>query len=158
MIIYGWRRYVQVLAALMLVCQRCSRPAEHVLRRFTTKVTLFFIPLFPVSRSHTLTCGACNGEFRISREQAKHLAASAGPQQQCAGPPAQQPAYGQPAPGPYGGPPGAYPQQPGVVEPCHTPAGTATCGRWPAARSGPSTGSRTVPPSSRSSRAGAPAW
>ena len=78
-IIYGWKRYAQVLAVLTLVCQHCSAPAEHVLRRLTTKVTLFFIPLFPISRRHTLICTACRGENKVSREQADQLAASAQP-------------------------------------------------------------------------------
>ena len=138
MIIYGWKRYAQVLAVLTLVCQQCHLPAEHVLRRLTTKVTLFFIPLFPISRRHTLTCGACQGENKVSREQAEQLMAGGvqqsptpqpQPQQQFAGPP--QPGAGQPRyqpgpppqqpmrppmpapPGPYGGqPPHGYQQGP----------------------------------------------
>ncbi len=119
-IIYGWKRYAQVLAVLTLVCQHCSAPAEHVLRRLTTKVTLFFIPLFPISRRHTLICTACRGENKVSREQADQLAASAQPY---AGPPAppHEPAYGQryqagpppmQQPGPYGNQP-PYGYQPG---------------------------------------------
>jgi hypothetical protein len=116
LIIYGWRRTAQVLAVLTLVCQRCSSPAEHVLRRITTKVTLFFIPLFPVSRKHILTCTACNGDNKLTKEQAEQLAVSAqpAPQQQYVGPPTppSQPAYGQPQ-YPAGPPPMRYPQQPG---------------------------------------------
>jgi hypothetical protein len=100
MIIYGWKRYVQVLAVLTLVCQQCALPAEHVLRRLTTKVTLFFIPLFPVSRRHTLACTACAAENKISREQADQLLASGAeqPPAQYAGPPTPppQPAHGGP--------------------------------------------------------------
>ena len=38
-------------------------------------------------------------------------------------------------------------------EPCQVPAGTTSCGRWPAARSGPSTGSATGPSGRSSSSA-----
>ena len=49
-------------------------------------------------------------------------------------------------------------QAPSDDVPCHTPAGTITCGRSPAAKSLPSTGSVTVPSGCNSSiRAGAPA-
>jgi hypothetical protein len=117
MIIYGWKRYVRVLAVLTLVCQQCATPAEHVLRRLTTKVTLFFIPLFPISRRHTLACTGCNAENKISREQADQLLASSAqqPQAQHAGPPPQPGPYG--AQSPYGGQPAHQPGLPPMQRP-----------------------------------------
>jgi hypothetical protein len=115
-LIYGWKQYVRVLGVLMLVCQQCTRPAEHVLRRFTTKVTLFFIPLFPVGRKHTLQCTACEAEVKISKEQAEQLAMSVAVQQGPPQPPPMpqpQPAYGYRQPGPPPPPmQQPYPQQP----------------------------------------------
>jgi hypothetical protein len=64
-----------------------------VLRKLTTKVTLFWIPLFPISRKHTLYCPACESEERVPKEQALAMAAG-GPQ--AAGFPPQQPGYGPP--------------------------------------------------------------
>src|SRR4030081_2127343 len=118
MLIYGWKRYVQVLAVLTLVCQQCAIPAEHVLRRLTTKVTLFFVPLFPISRKHTLTCTACEATNKLSREQAEQLVASGQqapaaqqpPHHSAPPPPPPQPAYG--APQQPAGPPPMQHQQP----------------------------------------------
>ena len=78
MIIYGWKTYVRVLAVLQLVCGQCGNASEHVLRRLTRKVTLFWIPLFPIDRKHMLSCSACNKEQRISGSQAKELLATGG--------------------------------------------------------------------------------
>jgi hypothetical protein len=96
MIIYGWKQYAQVLAVLTLVCKQCAMPAEHVVRRITTKFTLFFIPLFPVGRKHTLTCSSCEAVVKVSREHADQLAMGGG-----------QPAQVQ---APFTGPPNPAPQ------------------------------------------------
>lgn len=157
MIIYGWKRYARVLALLTLVCQQCAIPSEHVLRRLTTKFTLFWIPLFPINRKHTLFCTSCQHEVKVPREQAQQLAASGGqpaPQPHGGpppGPPAPQPAYGPQPPVPAGyGPPqqggrppmrmqGPPPPRPGQPHPGQQPYPTAPYpGRPPyAAHPGP---------------------
>jgi hypothetical protein len=102
LIIYGWKQYAQVLAVLHMMCGRCGNRGEHVLRKLTTKVTLFWIPLFPVNRKHTLFCPACEAEEKVSKEQALAMAAGHPP----------QPGYGQPAfPGQHQVPPQQIPQQ-----------------------------------------------
>jgi hypothetical protein len=122
MLIYGWKQYVKVLSVLILVCGQCSMPAEHVVRRFTTKFTLFFVPLFPIGRRHTMFCAGCQAETKISRQQAEQLVMSGdgrpappAPPQPVRPMPQPQQAYGQhpqfhsgpqpvhpPMPGPYG--------------------------------------------------------
>ena len=104
MLIYGWKTYVQVLAVLQLVCGRCGNASEHVLRKLTTKFTLFWIPLFPINKKHMLSCSACQHEQKLAREQAQELVATGG------APSAPGPGF----PGAYGppqGPPPGYPQQ-----------------------------------------------
>src|SRR5688572_8333595 len=77
MIIYGWKTYVQVLAVLHMVCSQCGNNAEHVLRKLTTKFTLFWIPLFPINKKHTF-CSACESEQRVPGDQARQMAATGG--------------------------------------------------------------------------------
>lgn len=118
MIIYGWKQYAQVLAVLQMMCSRCGNHSEHVLRKLTTKVTLFWIPLFPISRKHTLFCPACESEERVPKEQALAMAAG-GPQAagHLPGHPPQQPGY---APPPVQGqqfpPQQQFPQQPAFAQ------------------------------------------
>jgi hypothetical protein len=76
MIIFGFRGYVQVLAMLSLVCQRCGNPAAHRILKHTRKFTLFFIPLFPVSVSRSMTCTFCGQGTKLSKEQADQMIGS----------------------------------------------------------------------------------
>jgi hypothetical protein len=111
LIIYGWKQYVQVLAVLQLVCGQCGNTAEQVLRKLTTKFTLFWIPLFPINRKRTLFCPACDSEQKVTKEQAMHLAAGGAPQQPAGPHYGGRPVYG---PGQPFAPPGS-PHQPGPV-------------------------------------------
>lgn len=125
LVVWGWRRYVQTLAMITLVCSSCQRPAAHAVRRMVTKFTLFWIPLFPVGSKYSLQCTFCGGQVKIGKEQADQLVAQAqmsnaqpqgqyppqAPQQQY-----QQPAQGQyqqPQQPQYGQQQGGYPQQQG---------------------------------------------
>jgi len=130
MLIYGWKSYARVLAVLRLVCGQCGNASEHVLRKITTKFTLFFIPLFPINKKHTLFCTACEHEQKLQGAQAQELMATGGApmgmpshapaQRMPAPPPPGMPVAGpagQFGPGPYGprppqGPPPGYPPQP----------------------------------------------
>ncbi|MFG2722793.1 zinc-ribbon domain-containing protein [Streptomyces sp. NPDC048416] len=89
MIIFGTRGYLYQLAMLTLVCGNCGNPAAHAVRKYVTKFTLFFVPLFPFSTKFRTQCTFCGLQQQITKEQAEGLLAQpAGPQQ-----------YGQPQPG-----------------------------------------------------------
>ncbi|MEV6611060.1 MULTISPECIES: zinc-ribbon domain-containing protein [unclassified Kutzneria] len=75
LLIWGFRRYVQQLLMTMLVCNNCHNPAAHALRKFTTKFTFFFIPLFPVSNRYQLQCTYCGNVSELSKEQSLALVA-----------------------------------------------------------------------------------
>jgi hypothetical protein len=75
MIIFGTRGYVIQLAILTFVCGNCGNPAAHTLRKYVTKFTLFFIPLFPVSTKFRTQCTFCGIEHRIPKEQAEAMLA-----------------------------------------------------------------------------------
>jgi len=110
MLIYGWKQYVQVLAVLRLMCGQCGNASEHVLRKFTTKFTLFWIPLFPINKKHTLFCTACEHEQKLAGAQAQELMATGGPGMPPPGMPAPAMAPpGMPGPAPMPGMPAAGP-------------------------------------------------
>lgn len=57
------------LGVLSLVCGFCKvQAAQRILKR-VTKFTLFFIPLFPVSTRHFVTCVNCGGTTEIAKQQ-----------------------------------------------------------------------------------------
>ena len=90
MIIWGWRRYVHTIAMITFVCGQCGNPAAHALRRFVTKFTLFFVPLFPVHRRFEVQCTFCGATGKVTRDQAEAMRAQ--PQGQSQPPvPQQQP-------------------------------------------------------------------
>lgn len=105
MIIWGWRRYAQTIAMITFVCGQCGNPAAHSLRKLVTKLTLFFIPLFPVHRRFEVQCTSCGATGKVTKEQAEAMQAQAqgpaAPQQ----PPMQFTQVGQV------GRPGQVPQQ-----------------------------------------------
>ena len=76
MIIFGVRGYARMLAIVTLVCRRCGNPAAQRIVQHTRKFTLFFIPLFPVSSSRSMTCTFCGQSTRLSRDDAEQLVAS----------------------------------------------------------------------------------
>jgi hypothetical protein len=106
-LIWGFRSYLRQLAMLTLVCGGCHTPAAHGLRQRVTKFTLFFIPLFPISKRYQLQCTLCGRAYDIAKDQAEQLIAQANA---VAGPPS--PADQAAAQG-YG-PQGYGPQSPGA--------------------------------------------
>ena len=138
MIIYGWRRRVAEVAMLTLMCQRCQTPAAHALRRSVTKVTLFYIPLFPISSKYFTQCTFCGATVRIGKEQAQQLQDqqqtwNATQAQQYGGYPAQQAMGGYPAQAQQIGYPGpqAQAQQIGYPAPHSPQAGFPAPGQIP---------------------------
>jgi hypothetical protein len=72
LLIFGLKGYARQLAIVMLVGQNCGTPAAHRVEEHTRKFTLFFIPLFRVSRKYVLTCTFCAQTTVISAAQAEH--------------------------------------------------------------------------------------
>jgi hypothetical protein len=78
LLIFGIKGYISHLAIVMLVCQNCGNPAAHRVEEQTRKFTLFFVPLFRISRKHSLTCTFCAQTTSITTEQAERYAAMDG--------------------------------------------------------------------------------
>jgi hypothetical protein len=75
MVIFGWRTTIQQLAMLTLVCGHCHHQAAHSLVKRFTKPTIFFIPLFTISRKYGLQCTFCGVSYDISTVHARQLGA-----------------------------------------------------------------------------------
>ncbi|HEV2361164.1 MAG TPA: zinc-ribbon domain-containing protein [Acidimicrobiales bacterium] len=101
-LILGVRGRVKNLATVLLLCGYCHTPAANRLLRVERWFTLFFLPVFPISRQHKLTCTMCGSVTSLSKADAEHYVDMAG--QQASLPPFGQPQ--QPFP-PYPSP--AYP-------------------------------------------------
>ncbi|MCL2541881.1 MAG: zinc ribbon domain-containing protein [Nocardioidaceae bacterium] len=98
-LIWGFKSYVAVLATFTMVCRSCQNPAAHRLYRITRKFTLFFIPLFPVSRKHVMDCTFCGVRTAVTKDDAESMVAHASGQAPTApATPAAPPAP--PTPGP----------------------------------------------------------
>lgn len=74
--IAGLKKYVEVLGIVTSVCGRCSNPAAQRVERWTTKLTLFFVPLFPTSTKHVVQCAYCGVSSRVDAGEAERLVAS----------------------------------------------------------------------------------
>ena len=68
--IVGVRVYSELLATVAYVCENCGQHAAHHLTRRTRRLTLFFLPLFPVSRTYLDTCTYCGRVQRVSKDRA----------------------------------------------------------------------------------------
>jgi hypothetical protein len=75
LILFGTRGTVRTLAMITFICNNTNQPAAHRLSKITRWFTLFFVPVFPISRRHVLTCAACGQSSRITNEQAAEMVA-----------------------------------------------------------------------------------
>lgn len=69
--LFGLITKFKVLPSLATTCQYCRTFAQQYLEERATRFTLFFIPVFTVSRSYQMTCSNCGQHSTISRRQ-KH--------------------------------------------------------------------------------------
>ncbi len=73
-VLFGTRTYREVLAVVTLLCRYCGNSAAHRVEKLTTKFTLFFLPLFTVTRRYTVQCATCAETSRIDKNEAELLA------------------------------------------------------------------------------------
>ncbi|MFC8527582.1 hypothetical protein [Nocardia sp. NPDC057227] len=105
-LIWGWQRQVLTLAVLAAFCGACRNTGPHGLRKLVTKFTLFFVPLFPISRTY-LECPVCGVQSPVPAADVPNLVAQAdqppGPLIHTVPPGVQQPVppqHGRPQPAP----------------------------------------------------------
>ena len=77
--IFGLGVSESLLATLVFVCETCGNNAAHHLLKRVRKLSLFFIPIFPVSTKFVDSCTACGRMLEVSRDQAELAARQTGP-------------------------------------------------------------------------------
>ena len=60
------------LALLRFVCEYCRMPAPQRVIEVGSRLWLFFIPTFTISRQYAVVCSNCGGATDLTREQAQH--------------------------------------------------------------------------------------
>jgi len=71
--IVGLRQKSYRLATAFAMCSLCHTPAAQVLSRARTFVTLFFVPVAPVTTRYQTTCTMCGGAVKLTKEAADRL-------------------------------------------------------------------------------------
>ncbi|GCF08414.1 zinc-ribbon domain-containing protein [Dictyobacter arantiisoli] len=71
MIVYGFRSRNKVLGQVAYVCPQCHKNSYHTIVRSRRWFTLFFIPLFPFTKTSTSRCNICGVQTRIHNQQAE---------------------------------------------------------------------------------------
>jgi hypothetical protein len=62
----------RVLTEVTFVCEYCRVAAVQHVVESASRFSVFFIPLFPVSKSHYVVCSNCGGMTALTKEQAAH--------------------------------------------------------------------------------------
>lgn len=78
MLIFGWRRELYTLATLTVFCGSCRCTGPHALRKFVTRFTLFFVPLFAGNVEQYLECPVCGVRSTVPARDIPNLVARAG--------------------------------------------------------------------------------
>jgi hypothetical protein len=114
MIIWGFRSRNKVLGQAPYTCQQCRREGFHTIVRSRRWFTLFFIPLFPFTKTSTSRCNLCGVQTRIQNAQAEAFFVQQPQAQPVPVQPAQ--AQGQVQAGAPGTGYPAYPSQPPIYQ------------------------------------------
>jgi hypothetical protein len=72
--ILGVRVYSDLLATVAYVCENCGQHAAHYLTKRIRRITVFFLPLFPMSTKYVDTCFHCGRVLQIPRQRAEAAA------------------------------------------------------------------------------------
>jgi hypothetical protein len=78
-LLFGFKRIPEVLAVVTLVCRFCGNPAAQRIEEWTTKFTLFFVPLFTTRRRYTMQCSYCATVSELGQDEAERLASAGAP-------------------------------------------------------------------------------
>jgi hypothetical protein len=72
LLIFGTTLRDRILAVVSFVCEYCGTRSTQDVIESATKFSVFFIPLFTVSRRYVVVCSNCGGATALTREQATH--------------------------------------------------------------------------------------
>ena len=68
-LLFGTRASEAVLAMVVFACEYCGTTAAQRVFERVNKITLFFVPLFPVSRKYFVECSHCRRTTGLSKDQ-----------------------------------------------------------------------------------------
>ena len=71
-LIFGVTPRERVLATVAFACEYCGTHATQHVSESASRLSLFFIPLFAVSRRYFVVCSNCGGTTTLTRDQATH--------------------------------------------------------------------------------------
>jgi predicted RNA-binding Zn-ribbon protein involved in translation (DUF1610 family) len=74
-LLFGVRTSVAVRATVWFVCHFCGFSAPQRVLERRNRLTLFWIPLFTVSRSFVNECGSCGRQVELTRDQVENAEA-----------------------------------------------------------------------------------
>lgn len=72
LLIFGATPRERLLTPVTFVCEYCRTRAEQHVVESATKFSIFFIPLFTVSKRYFVACSNCGGTTALTKEQATH--------------------------------------------------------------------------------------
>jgi zinc-ribbon family len=71
LLLFGTRAAFRVLATVTFACSYCGRTAPQRIVERANRFTLFFLPLFTISRTYFNQCTNCSGVTDLTAEQAR---------------------------------------------------------------------------------------
>lgn len=71
-LLFGTRAYLQQIVVVSFVCHFCGLAAAQQVYRRVNRFTLFFLPLFTISRKHYVECSNCGSVTELTADQANH--------------------------------------------------------------------------------------
>jgi hypothetical protein len=74
LLLFGLKTVLRALPGRHSLCRYCGQYVEQHLEERASKFTLFFIPIFTMSRSYRITCSNCRQRSSLSKQGMKALA------------------------------------------------------------------------------------
>lgn len=71
-LLFGTTARERIITVVTFVCHFCQQAAPQNVVESATKFSLFFVPLFTISRQHFNICTNCGGTTPLSSEQANN--------------------------------------------------------------------------------------
>ena len=72
LLIFGTRLSDTIIVNVSFVCPHCGVDAQQRVTKTANRVTLFFVPLFPISTKYNVHCANCEAATTLTKKQAEH--------------------------------------------------------------------------------------
>lgn len=71
-LLFGTKAVQTLMNVVVFACHYCGTAADQRVFKRSTRLTLFFMPLFPLASSFFNECSRCGGTTELSAAQANH--------------------------------------------------------------------------------------